>query len=1174
MNAELRDRIRRLTMFYNSIDFNAMIPGIPPNSHIKRVGELDFLFFDKSAPVSIAEMYEILKGNSIADYDAALLENLDEWETLEGDWIPKFLQAGAYAKNLEEEQALMEMNTKCCLINFTDSNESHETLVNRVIGPCFSTVGTNQILLPRNAETTDDPPVDEFGRLLFAQVNSDITSPLKRDADLLDCYMNYIPNIERSKCVPFLKVRFLTKRNSFARTYSYVEKGSWPWDPAITTVLQGNDEQLAVFNFLNGANSKVALGSADWLISQGSKHNIPSGLSDQRSTTTHGMEMFTMPQSIQGKTVNPLTDPFRPLMSLDGATIHVYPAGDGDISFKRATIDLTLFDRTRLRDVSFLLDPSRFGSTLIEVEAGWEHPDPSSTYGAVLSAMRIKDVYKITKVDFAMKGSSTFNITIDAAMLGGSSIFHDNIFTSSAAAKEIREHNLQNIELAGMYKEVAASLGKDFELKSGKILPESIVSKASGKNAVAAFNVDMRELKSLVTDLQNAVSLGTDEEDNDPTTVTKPIIDSIDELLAGIDVDNDTITAVKTKVEELKVDFKNMILEPGESLDPFLVSPYDGVVEATTTEGTPDSGRQVGLVPGAPGTASNGALILPGDSMWIYQWNTTENVTASPPPAEARPGNPPHPETPDAARPPRFPLYWWARRNVATDSKRDAADNDVWENLWTARFPTLNNALAYEILDAAFPITDGTPPTETAASTDTEYISFGKLFLNLVAYPTVNRSGGSINEAHVITYNFNKYAAGLGYEGDIDNVGKKRNIASFAMKKEDIVTAMTKHLEKKYDIMPADILNFAKKEMSNRHNKQFGIIPTDDDGNHTDEVTTLKGEAKERLENIATHTRHKNGLQTDLINEEFYIPSAQLGEEQTRLQNKILEETAEYEKLQKTFDEWETTGEKRVMESKGTSKIKMPALKMFVETVKKGLTTIVRFHLYDSNEKPYEVHELAANMAEMLGVAVKTADMKSAELYDQLDKAGALTDVPSRRAGTLPTKVLNHRSLAVKSAIKANMPSITYGTEATAINSISLNSINDTDLNTHFMIQGENKSPKDPAAATGEPEQPILADTDARKIFPVTLTVDLLGCPVLEFAQQVFFDLGTSTDIDNIYAAIDIKHILKPGSFKTVAKMSPTFSGNSVAFADIIHDIISIHDRVAHAADHITDTSD
>jgi hypothetical protein len=156
--------------------------------------------------------------------------------------------------------------------------------------------------------------------------------------------------------------------------------------------------------------------------------------------------------------------------------------------------------------------------------------------------------------------------------------------------------------------------------------------------------------------------------------------------------------------------------------------------------------------------------------------------------------------------------------------------------------------------------------------------------------------------------------------------------------------------------------------------------------------------------------------------------------------------------------------------------------------------------------------------------------------------------------------------LAIKSAIKANMPSITYGTEATAINSISLNSISDTDMNTHFLLETRKKEKKDPSNDTGESEKPILADSAAEKIFPVTLTVDLLGCPIIEFAQQVFIDLGTSTDIDNIYGAIDIKHTLKPGSFKTVAKMSPTFSGNSVAFGDVINDIISNHDRIAAAA--------
>ena len=257
-------------------------------------------------------------------------------------------------------------------------------------------------------------------------------------------------------------------------------------------------------------------------------------------------------------------------------------------------------------------------------------------------------------------------------------------------------------------------------------------------------------------------------------------------------------------------------------------------------------------------------------------------------------------------------------------------------------------------------------------------------------------------------------------------------------------------------------------------------------------------------------------------------------------------------------------GEEAAKTNLGVSKLKMPALKMFVETAKKGGKYIVRFHVYDANEKPYEVQEAAANMIELLDSAVNEKDEKSKQMYDALKNTpGALVTIPSRRPGTPSRTVLNHRSLPIKSAIKANMPSITYGTEATAINSISLNTVSDNNINTHFLLETRKAEQKDPSDDSGAADSPPPEDAEAEKIFPVTLSLDMLGSPVIDFAQQIFIDIGTQTDLDNVYAAIDVQHNLKPGSFTTTAKMSPTFSGESVTFGDLVNDVIAKHDKVA-----------
>ena len=508
----------------------------------------------------------------------------------------------------------------------------------------------------------------------------------------------------------------------------------------------------------------------------------------------------------------------------------------------------------------------------------------------------------------------------------------------------------------------------------------------------------------------------------------------------------------------------------------------------------------------------------------------------------------------------------------AGDTKIDQGGQDVWENLWTARFSTLNNELAYQILDDAFPMGPGTPDTEETTPAETEYISFGKLFLNLVAYPLITNANSSADEAHVIMYSFNKYAAKLGYTGLAKEAGVKRNIASFALKKSAIKRALEKHLETNFTISPADVINIARKIMADKFNEQYGIIPTDDDGNYSPAIAAMRQSYQDLKKQISDDGRRKNALQATDSSADNYVLPADLADTRRALSDTIVENVAKLEIIEKEQLQVLKDGQEAAMAEMETGKIKMPALKMFVESVLTQTrpngpeaTTIVRLHVYDSNEKPYELHEIAANTATILGATRGAGqlyeDKKAVNLYDALDGIdGALLHLPATENFPAQT-ILNQRSLAIKKAIKANMPSITYGTEATAINSISINSISDSNINTHFLLETRNKEETDPSDNSGDSAASKAISSEAEKIFPVTMTIDLLGCPAVDFGQQIYIDMGTETDLDNVYAAINITLDIKPGIFKTTIKMSPTYSGESVSFGDLVNDVIATHRR-------------
>jgi hypothetical protein len=47
-----------------------------------------------------------------------------------------------------------------------------------------------------------------------------------------------------------------------------------------------------------------------------------------------------------------------------------------------------------------------------------------------------------------------------------------------------------------------------------------------------------------------------------------------------------------------------------------------------------------------------------------------------------------------------------------------------------------------------------------------------------------------------------------------------------------------------------------------------------------------------------------------------------------------------------------------------------------------------------------------------------------------------------------------------------------------------------------------------------------------------------MGCPVLEYMQQFFVDMGTGTTVDNLYNVTGLTHTLAPGKFTTQIKFT------------------------------------
>jgi len=130
---------------------------------------------------------------------------------------------------------------------------------------------------------------------------------------------------------------------------------------------------------------------------------------------------------------------------------------------------------------------------------------------------------------------------------------------------------------------------------------------------------------------------------------------------------------------------------------------------------------------------------------------------------------------------------------------------------------------------------------------------------------------------------------------------------------------------------------------------------------------------------------------------------------------------------------------------------------------------------------------------------------------------------------TQQDELVKNRSFnSLKTMFKEILPSITFGAPNSAAISSNVSSMQDAKLATVFMTRDEQQSAK------GMTYQ-LLEDANMMptRVIPSQVSAKIIGCPVINFGQMIFFDFNTGTTIDNAYIVTGIKHSIGPGKFET-----------------------------------------
>ena len=460
------------------------------------------LYFDiiggKPLPESgIASIISLLQSQDTAYFAHEIIAKINEFSTNSSD-AAKELEKTLLVVYEDSESAITSGGDKIgCKTSLKDLTEPFK------VGP------QDKPLLSVNMDPQN--PSKSKPALSAFVVGPNSLNPSKRATPSAEIFLNAIPTIEMSRCVPFLDVTLV------------------PSSPALSD--NGRVQTISMLQFLRG-NFEPAPGSADESIAKGVdlrvRKNIlntpPPKVFDESkkrndpSTTSAGMEIFTSPQtlvdgedsygdgSISSTRGAAIIDKFRPLMSLQNFKVDLAPSA-GLLTFKTATMSLILHDRSRLSEVAEFVKPDLYGKTQMLITYGWSHPDgnlPGNVYGRFLDSLKCTEKYGIINSSFSFDQVGQVSINLKLSLKGSAQVELSRITEGTAVADALKDVN----DLTEAIKSIRRK-GKGKKKGSKSITGSKILSSMSDTRSALGFDGDLKkEINEYIANVRKAGSPG------------------------------------------------------------------------------------------------------------------------------------------------------------------------------------------------------------------------------------------------------------------------------------------------------------------------------------------------------------------------------------------------------------------------------------------------------------------------------------------------------------------------------------------------------------------------------------------------------------------------------------------------------------------------------------------
>jgi hypothetical protein len=222
-----------------------------------------------------------------------------------------------------------------------------------------------------------------------------------RNGDAITVFFNAIPTIEMSKCVPYLDIITVTGKKDNISIEKFLSLDLI--EPNNTNLSKDIQGQLATNFFIEDPLEKFSFAT---------------------------MDTFLTPQTLVSPNNNSfkteILEPLAPFLSVNSFSVSITGLGVGLYSSKKATLKLTLHDRSKMNLISPLISVKEFGKTRFVIDYGWSSLEGMYSDNLVsrfLNSLRDGGVFNLVSSNLQIQ-ESTVDITLELVMSGEQDSFN------------------------------------------------------------------------------------------------------------------------------------------------------------------------------------------------------------------------------------------------------------------------------------------------------------------------------------------------------------------------------------------------------------------------------------------------------------------------------------------------------------------------------------------------------------------------------------------------------------------------------------------------------------------------------------------------------------------------------------------------------------------------------